>query len=72
MNDSKRLHETFGLADNENINHEHFVNNIHPNDLEIRRSTFERCFNDGVLEHISRVILPENQVRRIEVKGTVW
>ncbi|REG85444.1 PAS domain S-box protein [Algoriphagus antarcticus] len=71
LDGSKRLHEIFGLADNEDIDHEHFVSSIHPKDLGIRKAAFERSFNDGILEYISRLILPENQVRWIEVKGKV-
>ncbi|PZX60262.1 hypothetical protein LV84_00534 [Algoriphagus ratkowskyi] len=71
LDGSKRLHEIFGLAEGESINHENFVSSIHPNDLGIRKSAFEQSFENGILEYTSRVILPENLVRWIEVKGKV-
>lgn len=71
LDGSKRLQEIFGLLDNENITHERFVNSIHPKDLEIRKAAFERSYENGILEYSSRVILSENQVRWIEVKGKV-
>lgn len=71
LDGSKRLHEIFGLAENENINHENFVSSIHPKDLKIRKAAFENSFETGVLEYTSRVILPGDNVRWIEVNGKV-
>lgn len=72
LNGSKRLHEIFGLADEEDMDHEHFVNTIHPKDQETRKVAFENSYRNGSLEYISRVVLPNtNQIHWIEVKGKV-
>ena len=68
---SKRLHEIFGLIKGESINHEHFVNNIHPKDLEIRKTAFEKSFIDGHLDYTCRLVLEGGVQRWIEVKGKV-
>lgn len=71
LDGSDRLHEIFGLSPDSSIDHEHFVNSIHPKDLGIRQTAFENSFKNGILEYTSRVIVNENQVRWIEVKGKV-
>ena len=71
LDGSKRLHEIFDLTEGEDNNHELFVNSIHPKDLQIRKSAFEKSFIDGNLAYTCRVVHRDGNQRWIEVKGKV-
>lgn len=69
---SKRCYEILGFYGETSLTHEDMVNNIHPDDLEMRKEAFETAFKEGTLRYQSRVLRKDQSIHWIDAKGKVF
>ena len=69
INYSKKYLEIFGHKNHVQLDHNHFVKQLHPDDLGIRMKAFEHAKQSGVLQYEARMIWLDNSIHWIEAKG---
>lgn len=69
---SPRFRSIFGVQENDIINHERYLQTIHPKDIPARKLAFEKAFETSHLEYVSRLLFPNKSIKWIEVKGKVF
>lgn len=69
---SKRCYEILGFDNETSLTHEVMVNNIHPDDLNLRKEAFENAFKEGTLRYQSRVIWKDQSIHWIDAKGKIF
>ena len=69
---SKRFHEITGLTPAPNLSLTDTIMIIHPDDLNLRSSSFKKAFETGALPFNGRILWKDNSVHWVEIKGTVF
>ena len=70
---SKRCQEIFGIFNTlDNVPHTKMLENIHPDDLELREKAFKEAFKKGFLEYELRVVWEDGSIHWAQNKGKVF
>jgi PAS domain S-box-containing protein len=69
---SDRCIEILGFKEERNVVHQQLLDNIHPDDLEIRKAAFELSYQTGILHYVARFIWEDKSIHWAELKGKVF
>lgn len=67
-----RYYEILGFKEKRNLLHDEIIGYLHPEDLIIREKAFKEAFKIGLLHYQSRLILEDQSLRWIDVRGKVF
>ncbi|TDQ32993.1 PAS domain S-box-containing protein [Zeaxanthinibacter enoshimensis] len=68
---SERCYKIFGSENGTRLTHEQMKSQLHPEDRHIRDKAFDEAMTSGVFDYQARIILPNQKIRWIEMKGKV-
>ncbi|MDC6350913.1 PAS domain S-box protein [Zeaxanthinibacter sp. PT1] len=68
---SDRCYEIFGAQEGYKPSHAEMKSQLHPEDLPIRNKAYDDAMTTGVFDYQARIILPDDSIHWIEMKGKV-
>ncbi|NNF18296.1 MAG: PAS domain S-box protein, partial [Flavobacteriaceae bacterium] len=68
---SDRCYDIFGAKDGYQPSHAEMKSQLHPEDLPIRNKAYDDAMTTGVFDYQARIILPDDSIHWIEMKGKV-
>ncbi|RYD78072.1 MAG: PAS domain S-box protein, partial [Sphingobacteriales bacterium] len=71
MNYSDRFVQMFGFDASAKVTHQQLLKRLHPDDMTVRNTAFEKAIATGFLHYESRILWPNGIQRWMEVKGKI-
>ncbi|MDN3493714.1 PAS domain S-box protein [Winogradskyella bathintestinalis] len=69
---SDRCYDILGFSNENHLTQEKMISHVHPDDLEIRATAFEKAFKTGTLHYQIRIFWEDQTLHWKDVKGKVF